>query len=280
MTYRAPCNYQSTATVSAFQAAFRVNSNQNLSAHAPNLSNVDWQDGNGNILSSSLENGQTNTSPDTVYRVNLGANIVPANDADYLQICQCNLRNQRQRARSDTGAKPQYDATYGDQDNCNQVFGQYGGGRGWSSFTICSGLWEATNGYPARTFSLASSVQRGAVIDSQTYLVTGSYARKLAFNYSTNVSARIGLVANAGDLSGVRIASRFVKAKQLNTASCLSSLNDLVAWAAQGPAPAAVKTNYALVKVNKGEAWSERLVDGFASQGSTVVSLFNILRSQ
>jgi hypothetical protein len=137
-------NSQSSATLANFQVKVTINSNTNSSDYASNLANVNWQDGSGNILSSWLESGETNTSTASVYWVNLGSKTIAASGGT-LTIYQViyptsvNCMN-----TSNTGAEPNYTGTYGQYDNGASVFGFYDNFAGtslnskWTKTSYCS----------------------------------------------------------------------------------------------------------------------------------------------
>jgi hypothetical protein len=118
-------NNAASNTQSGLQISITVNSTSYSSHLASNLANVNWQDGNGNILTSWLESGETSSSTTTVYWVNLGSNIIPG-EAGTLIIYYCLYNTGSQIINgTDTGAEPNYTGTYGQYDNGASIFSFY-----------------------------------------------------------------------------------------------------------------------------------------------------------
>ncbi len=106
----------------------------NLSA---NLKNINFQDGNGNMLYSWLESGETNTSQSTVYYVKLPS-AIPANSSAYIyEMIYDPLVNCMDGVY--TGAEPNYTTTYGQYDNGASIFSLYDNFAGSS---LNSGIWD------------------------------------------------------------------------------------------------------------------------------------------
>ncbi|MEM3844855.1 MAG: Ig-like domain-containing protein [Candidatus Parvarchaeota archaeon] len=116
-------NSQSSATPSPFQQMITINSSNYSSYLASDLSNVNFQDGNGNILNSWLESGNSNTSTSTIYWVSL-PNGVAANSSITIYYCtyatSVNAFN-----NTNTGVAPQLTSTYAQYDNGTNVFTAY-----------------------------------------------------------------------------------------------------------------------------------------------------------
>ncbi|MGH7814591.1 MAG: hypothetical protein ACREQI_11405 [Candidatus Binataceae bacterium] len=128
------------------------------SLYAPNLDNANWQDGAGNLLNSWLESGESNTSNKTIYWVNLGANVVPANGT--LTIYQCIYATSVSAVDgTDTGAEPNYTGTYGQYDNGATVFPFYDN---FAGTTLNAGLWNAEGNYTVNNGLSISDVVSGA----------------------------------------------------------------------------------------------------------------------
>lgn len=139
-------NSQSTATPTNFQAQVTVNSSLYTSYLASNLSNVNWQDGAGNILNSWLESGNSNSATASVYWVKL-PNGIPANSSVTVYLCfyatSANNFN-----TTNTGEAPTLSGTYGQYDDGANVFSFYNNFSGTSlpsGWTLQSGVSASVN---------------------------------------------------------------------------------------------------------------------------------------
>jgi hypothetical protein len=134
-------NNQSSATPTSFVQKVKINSSTNSSKYASNLSNVNWQDGNGNILKSWLESGETNSSTSSVYRVRLTSTI--AGSGGTLTIYQVIYGTSiNVFDGNNTGAEPNFDGTYGHYDNGTNVWTFYDN---FTGTTLSSSLWDTAN---------------------------------------------------------------------------------------------------------------------------------------
>jgi hypothetical protein len=177
-------NSQSSATSANLQVQITINSNTNSSYYASNLANVNWQDGNGNILNSWLESGETNTSTASIYWVNLGSNTIAANGTltiyQVLYATSVNAMN-----TSNTGAEPNYTGTYGQYDNGATVFGFYDNFTG----TTLNSKWTTSN--------YSASVNNGLTIHVTSGNNGGIYA---SYSCSNNTIVEV----RAEEISGYR----------------------------------------------------------------------------
>ena len=116
-------NSQTTATSAPFQQMITINSSNYSSYLASNLQNVNFQDGNGNIIPSWLESGNSNTSTSTIYWVSL-TNGIGASSSVTIYYCiyatTVNCFN-----TTNTGVAPQLTTTYAQYDNGANVFTNY-----------------------------------------------------------------------------------------------------------------------------------------------------------
>jgi len=116
-------NSQTTATPAPFQQMITINSSSYSSYLASNLQNVNFQDGNGNIIPSWLESGNSNTSTSTIYWVSL-ANGIGASSSVTIYYCiyatSVNCFN-----TTNTGVAPQLTTTYAQYDDGASVFNNY-----------------------------------------------------------------------------------------------------------------------------------------------------------
>ena len=116
-------NGESSATPSPFQQQITIDSDSYSSYLASGLSNVNFQDGSGNIIDSWLESGNSNTSTSTIYWVSL-ANGIGANSSVTIYYCiyatTVNAFN-----TTNTGVAPQLTSTYAQYDDGASVFPVY-----------------------------------------------------------------------------------------------------------------------------------------------------------
>ncbi|HMF30665.1 MAG TPA: hypothetical protein VKK79_04590, partial [Candidatus Lokiarchaeia archaeon] len=174
-------NTQTTATPANMQQKIIINPSLNSSFYASDLRNVNWQDGNGNILSSWLENGSSNLSTSAMYWINLGSNTIAGNGGT-LKIYQVIYAASVNALNTQTtGAYPTYTTTYGQYDNGQNVFPVYYNFNGSSSnlpsgltsVEYNSGFWYTINNGLTLTGSSGSNGQNQAIhIFTQT---KGSY---------------------------------------------------------------------------------------------------------
>ena len=266
-------NSQSSATPANFQEMVTVNSNTYNSYLASNLSNVNWQDGNGNILNSWLESGNSNGATSTVYWVNLASNTIAANGGT-LVIYYCLYGTSVNALNTvNTGEAPQLTGTYGQYDDGANVFTQYGG-RSWGTLTNVEGTWDTTNGYLEQTATTGSyNGGPAALIEGTSYPANGNYVIESAFSYTTQANPRVGLVAvqtlNSGDPEGYR----FLCQQGNNGNGCISLLNDLIVWQVNGAYQGAVSTSYTMSVVDSAGTWSGTLYSGYGITGASLTNL-------
>ena len=182
-----------------------------------------------------------------------------------------------------SGEAPQLSATYGQYDNGANIFTQYGG-KSWSSFTFQSGTWSTSNGYLQQTGTTAIGGTAGgpaAVIESTQYSVFSSYVVEMAFNYTTQATARVGIITDAtptgaaGSGTADTYAYRFIGQQSNNGPGFVSFLNDQVAWVVNNVYQGAISTSYSLQITDAAGTWSGNLYSGYSVTGSIVTSLAN-----
>jgi hypothetical protein len=173
------------------------------------------------------------------------------------------------------GEAPQLSSTYGQYDNGASVFNQYGGGgsSGWSKFTFVGGTWTTAKGYLQQT-ATNGNYNGGptALIESTSYSVTGQYVLGMAFNYTTQASARVGILADATpvttpDTYGYRFLGQY------SGAGFISFLNDGVAWVVNNAYQGAVSTPYTMIITDAGGTWSGNLYSGYGEASAPLTSL-------
>src|SRR5579875_537830 len=117
-------NNQSTATPSNFTVSISVNQSTYSSYLASNLSNINWQDGAGNILNSWREAGTSNTGTNGLWWVNLGTLTISANSTLTIYLCFY-ATSQNVLNTTNTGVAPQLTTPYAQYDNGTSVFKWY-----------------------------------------------------------------------------------------------------------------------------------------------------------
>jgi len=267
-------NSQSGATGSNFQALVQVNSNTYSTNEAATLKNICFQDGAGNLLKSWLESGETSASTTTNYWVLLPISIAGSGKAQIIYMTfQSTSVNSMDGAT--TGAEPNYTGTYGQYDNGANVFVQYGG-KSWSSFSFSDGTWNTTNGYLQQTSTAAEAAGHNggpvAYIGSTNYAVNASYVLGMAFNYTTQNYARVGLCANLTQTSYDYEGYRFIGQQSNDGAGWLSFLNDRTAWVVSNTYSGSTTTNYTEIIQNNLGAWSGALYSGYGTETSSALT--------
>jgi hypothetical protein len=178
-------NNQTTATPANYTAKIPINQSNYSSYLASDLSNVNWQDGKGNILNSWRQSGTSNTGTDALWWVNLGSLTVPAGGTLTIYLCFY-ATTQNVLNTTNTGVAPQLTATYAQYDNGATVFPWYENFAGTSlpsdlteiggggTLTVNNGLSisvSANNGiYIYKTSGISSS--SATVLDA--YIFNGS----------------------------------------------------------------------------------------------------------
>ena len=146
-------NSEATATPAPFQQYVNVNPSLYTAYLASNLSNVQWFDASGNVISSWLESGNSNTATSAVYWLKI-ANGIPASSSITvymgLAATTANLFN-----NTTTGEAPQLSGTYGEYDNGTVVFSTL-----YDNFagTSLGSLWNSQNGGVTK-FAVNNSLQ-------------------------------------------------------------------------------------------------------------------------
>ena len=116
-------NNTTIASASGFTAHLTVDSSTYSTYEATDLSNINFQDGAGNILTSWLESGFTNTSTSTVYHVLMNQTIAASSNIDIYMVFYNTSAISKDNVV--TGANPLYTSTYAQYDNGTNVFKQY-----------------------------------------------------------------------------------------------------------------------------------------------------------
>ena len=269
-------NSQSSATPAGFQDMLTIASSSYSSYINSAWSNVEFTTSaaaTGSTIPAWVESGNTNTASSTIVWVNLPASI-PANGNTviYMDFMPTNVMS----ASGPTGEAPQLSPTYGEYDDGASVFMHYGGGgsAGWSQFTFVGGSWTTSNGYLQQT-SVSGNYGGGpaALIESTSYPASGNYVLGMAFNYTTEATARAGIIAVAAPTPGPdTVGYRFIGQQGDNGAGFISFLNDLTDWVASRAYPGTVSTDYTLVITDAGGSWSGALYNGYGTETSTALT--------
>jgi hypothetical protein len=264
-------NSQNQGTPTPFQQMINVTSSSpgwvKISS-SPFGQNVEFFSATGQILDSWLENY---TSTHAVWWVKLASSIpAGSKQTSYIGFAptSTNLFN-----TNNIGEASQLSSTYAEYDDGANVFVQYGG-KSWSSFTFVGGTWTTKNGYlqqPATNGSYGGGPT--ALIESTKYPAMGEYVLGMAFNYTTESGARVGIVAVATPFTGPDTSAyRFFGESEANSPSFISFLNDQIHWE-QGTYPGSVSTPYTLIITDAAGVWSGNLYSGYEESGTPLVSL-------
>ncbi len=147
-------NTQSSNTASPFQQEVIVNSSLYRGREAGNLDNIEFFYANDSIVHSWLESGNTNTSTNTTYWLNISAGI-SAHSSITVYMGFANLTTDLFNNQT-TGEAPQLSSTYAQYDDGASVFNNYWNFAGTS---LPSG-WNAV--------TLTASVDNGVTITGAT----------------------------------------------------------------------------------------------------------------
>ena len=118
-------NSQSSATSANLPVKITVNSSTYSVHEASDVSNINWQDGAGNILKSWCESGDSSGSSSTVYYVNLGSNTISGSSGTITIYLCFYATGSSQLNNTTTGKYPTATGTYGQYDDGAAVFGTY-----------------------------------------------------------------------------------------------------------------------------------------------------------
>ncbi|MCL5008048.1 MAG: hypothetical protein M1562_02250 [Candidatus Marsarchaeota archaeon] len=190
-------NTQSSNTASPFQQEVIVNSSLYRGREAGNLDNIEFFYANDSIVHSWLESGNTNTSTNTTYWLNISAGI-SAHSSITVYMGFANLTTDLFNNQT-TGEAPQLSSTYAQYDDGASVFNNYWNfaGTGLPSgltstsstdtITVDDGLTvtepTAGSGY---AWILTGSIPAGQIIE--TDLLTSSSELNTRLGWSTSTS--------------------------------------------------------------------------------------------
>jgi len=143
-------NSQDTATADSFEQMITVNSSLFASLEMSGLQNIEFTVGSpaptGAVLQAWIESGNSPSSTSTIYWVNLGNNIIPANGT--ITIYMNFMSSAVLSATGPTGTAPDISTTYAQYDNGGLVFPhvytRWGGLSGGALPTAING--DAVNG--------------------------------------------------------------------------------------------------------------------------------------
>ena len=146
-------NNTTLASASGFTAHLTVDSSTYSTYEATDLSNINFQDGAGNILTSWLESGFTNTSTSTVYHILMNQTIAASSNIDIYMVFYNTSAISKDNVV--TGANPLYTSTYAQYDNGVNVFKQYTAFGGLSALPTGFTSWKT--GTTGVTITFAST---------------------------------------------------------------------------------------------------------------------------
>jgi len=264
-------NSQTTATPNPFQQIVNI-SEANFSdyiAYNNNFANFEFFYQNGTIIPAWIESNSSGT-----LHVWLKIKGIPASKhiLAYLGFASNTINLLSSSGTSGIGEAPQLSSTYGEYDDGASVFTQYGG-KSWSSFTFLGGTWTTANGYLQQTATSTSGYTGGgpaALIESTSYPNNGYYILGMAFNYTTEADARVGIIAVATPTTTPDVMGyRFIGQQDSNGAGFISFLNDLIAWVVNNAYQGAVSTAYTMIVTNAGGTWSGNLYSGYGTEISS-----------
>ncbi len=171
-------NSQSTATPTNFQQQITIDSATYSTYLASNLSNVNFQDGAGNILNSWLESGNSNSATASVYWVKIPS-AIPATSAITIYLAFYSTATNNFNT-SNTGEAPTLSGTYGQYDNGSNVFAYYTNFSGtslpanWTSYSS-SGSVTVSNGVLIKGGTSASPGENGIAYQASSGIGAPSY---------------------------------------------------------------------------------------------------------
>jgi hypothetical protein len=145
-------NTQSVATPAPYQQMISIDSSQYSGYEAPNLQNVEFFDSSGSLIYSWLESGNSNSSTNTIYWLNLPNGIAAKSSITiYLGFASStsNLLN-----GITIGEAPNLSSTYGQYDNGRNVFAFYDDFTG----TSLSTLWVDNSAQTENTFTIDNGI--------------------------------------------------------------------------------------------------------------------------
>ncbi len=203
-------NAQSTPTPVPFQQMLTVNSLAYKSYEAGNLDNIDFFYGNGSIIPSWLESGNSNTVTNTVYWLNI-VNGMPAagNVLAYMGFASpaTNLMS-----NSVTGEAPQLSGAYAEYDDGNSIFDYYNANptstAGW---TIAGSAGNTSSAPSGDHYSTANALYAYSANGDYIYAPVNGLSTNeiISFNvYTTGLGNLFFLVSSAGAGQMARLDSR------------------------------------------------------------------------
>ena len=169
--------YYLSATLSSnagngFQQMITINSSTYAAYEAANLSNINFQDGAGNIIPSWIESGETSGSTSTVYWIQLPNALITVVYIVFYGTSDTSKDN------SVTGAEPNYTGTYAQFDNGANIFTFYDNFVGpalsanWTTpFSTAGYVLLVSNGMTLTAGAVAGDLQ----ISSASTYAAGTY---------------------------------------------------------------------------------------------------------
>ncbi|MCL4381425.1 hypothetical protein M1614_00395, partial [Candidatus Marsarchaeota archaeon] len=287
ITYYVPItltNSQSSNTPAPFQQMVNISESAypNYLTYNGNSANFEFFTSSGTVLPAWIE---SSNSGKLITWVKL-PNGIPAdsNTIIYLGFASNTVNLLSSSGTTGIGEAPQLPcgstatsscSTYGEYDDGANVFIHYGGGgpTGWSQFTFVGGTWSTANKYLQQTSTSGTYVGGpAALVESASYPATGNYILGMAFNYTIEADARVGIIAVATPTTAPdTFGYRFVGQQTSFGAGFLSFLNDFVGWVTNNVYQGAVSTPYTMTITDADGTWSGNLYSGYG-EGSTILT--------
>ncbi len=266
-------NSQTSATPAPFQqmVQFSGPGYSNYINYSGNTANFEFFTEGGSVIPAWIE---SNSSGTITAWLNL-ANGIPASNSItvYLGFASPTTNLLSSTGANGIGEAPQLSSTYAQYDDGESVFTQYGG-KSWTSFTFVGGTWTTANGYLQQTATTGSyNGGPAALIESTSYPANGNYILSMAFNYTGEANARVGIIAVATPNAIDTLGYRFIEQQASNGAGFISFLNDLVSWVVNSEYQGAVSTPYTMSITDAAGTWSGTLYAGYGETATSLTTL-------
>ncbi len=182
-----------------YQQQINMNSNTYSTYLASNISNLNFQDGGGNILTSWLESGETNTSTSSIYYIKMPNTTLVSFYAVFYNT------NAISKDNAVTGCEPKYTATYAQYDNGANIFNFYDNFAGTAlstnysslnsggSYSVNNGLTiSVSNVTPSWIHIFTNTKYNPSIIETYVYSFSNSSVGEYGIAYTTITSASGG----------------------------------------------------------------------------------------
>lgn len=200
-------NTQSSNTASPFQQKVIVNSSLYRGREAGNLDNIEFFYANDSIVHSWLESGNTNTSTNTTYWLNISAGI-SAHSSITVYMGFANLTTNLLNNQT-TGEAPQLSSTYAQYDNGASVFNNYFAGDSLTGWTVAGTAGETATAPSGSPFGSEAFYANGANGD-YLYTIANDQSGNMIieyYTYTSNLNDLFFLVDSAGAGQMMRVGT-------------------------------------------------------------------------